>query len=46
MNDSELTGDVQERDEVVARLYGNYLTNVLQHPSVKAVLTLGVDGSR
>jgi endo-1,4-beta-xylanase len=42
VNDLELTGDVQERDEVVARLYRNYLMNVLQHPSVKAVLTWGL----
>jgi endo-1,4-beta-xylanase len=42
VNDSELTGDVQERDEVVARLYRNYLMNVLQHPSVKVVLTWGL----
>ena len=42
VNDSELTGDVQERDEVVARLYRSYLTNMLQHPSVKAVLTWGL----
>jgi endo-1,4-beta-xylanase len=42
VNDSELTGNVQERDEAVAKVYRNYLTNVLQHPSVKAVLTWGL----
>lgn len=42
VNDSALTGDVRERDETVAKLYRDYLTNVLQHSSVKAVLTWGL----
>ena len=42
VNDSELTGDVDERDEAVAKLYRDYLTNVFQHASVKAVLTWGL----
>lgn len=42
VNDSELTGEVEERDEAVASLYRSYLANVLQHSSVKAVLTWGL----
>ena len=42
VNDSELTGSVDERDEAVAALYRSFLTNVLQHRSVKAVLTWGL----
>ncbi len=42
VNDSELTGDVEERDDAVAKLYGDYLTNILQHASVKGVLTWGL----
>ena len=42
VNDSELTGDIHERDETVAKWYGDYLKNVLQHRSVKAVLTWGL----
>lgn len=42
VNDSELSGGVQERDEAVSALYRSYLTNVLQHRSAKAVLTWGL----
>lgn len=42
VNDSELSGDISERNQVVAEWYGNYLKNVLQHRSVKAVLTWGL----
>lgn len=42
VNDAELTGDIQQRDEAIAALYRSYLTNVLQHRSVKAVLTWGL----
>ena len=42
INDSKLTGDPGERDQMVAEWYGSYLRNVLQHRSVKAVLTWGL----
>ncbi len=42
VNDSDLGPDVTERDEKVAELYRDYLTNVLQHKSVTAVLTWGL----
>ena len=42
VNDSQLTGDLPERDETVAKLYHDYLANVLQHSSGKAVLTWGL----
>ena len=42
VDDSALTGDLTERDQLVANLYRDYLTNVLQHRSVKAVLTWGL----
>ena len=42
VNDSDVKGDVAEHDAAVAKLYRDYLTNVLQHSSVKAVLTWGL----
>lgn len=42
VNDSDLGPDVQERDQKVTELYRDYLTNVLQHKAVKAVLTWGL----
>ncbi len=42
VDDSTLTPDVKERDEQVAAVYYGYLHNVLQHRSVKAVLTWGL----
>jgi endo-1,4-beta-xylanase len=42
VNDRALPADVAERDRAVAGLYRDYLTNVLQHRSVKAVLTWGL----
>ncbi len=42
VNDADLGPDVEERDHLVAELYRDYLTNVLQHQSVKAVLTWGL----
>jgi endo-1,4-beta-xylanase len=42
VDDSELPDDVNERDAAVAQIYGDYLRNILQHKSVKAVLTWGL----
>jgi endo-1,4-beta-xylanase len=42
VDDRELPADVAERDRGVAALYRDYLGNVLQHRSVKAVLTWGL----
>lgn len=42
VNDQALPTDVAARDAAVARLYAEYLTNVLQHKSVRAVLTWGL----
>ena len=42
VNDSELTGDIRQHDDAVAALYRSYLTNVLQHRSVTAILTWGL----
>ena len=42
VDDRNLPGENGERDSGVARLYREYLTNVLQHRSVKAVLTWGL----
>lgn len=42
VNDANLPYDVRERDRRVAEMYGSYLSTVLQHPSVKAVLTWGL----
>ncbi len=42
VNDADLGPDTQERDRLVAELYLDYLKNVLQHRSVKAVLTWGL----
>lgn len=42
VDDSNLPAENAERDSAVARLYRDYLTNVLQHRSVKAVLTWGL----
>lgn len=42
VNDAALPADIPTRDRAVARLYHDYLHNVLQHRSVKAVLTWGL----
>ncbi len=42
VNDSDLGPDIEERDHLVAELYRDYLSNVLQHTSVKSVLTWGL----
>jgi endo-1,4-beta-xylanase len=42
VDDSALASDVEVRDRGVARLYRDYLHNVLRHPAVKAVLTWGL----
>lgn len=42
VNDAGLPAAIAARDRVVGRLYGDYLHNVLQHGSVKAVLTWGL----
>ncbi len=42
VNDQNLPGSIEERDHAVAELYRDYLTNVLRHSSVKAVLTWGL----
>lgn len=42
VDDSELPDDIATRDAAVGALYGDYLRNVLQHKSVKAVLTWGM----
>lgn len=39
VDDSALPADIPERDRRVAELYKSFLTNILQHNSVKAVLT-------
>ena len=41
VDDSTLPPAVQERDQAVAAIYANFLRNILQHQSVKAVLTWG-----
>jgi len=41
VEDSELPADIPTRDRMVAGLYRDYLQDMLQHPSVKAVLTWG-----
>lgn len=42
VDDRALPADITERDGRVAELYRDYLTNALQHRSVKAVLTWGL----
>ena len=42
VNDSALPGDITERDRAVGELYRDYLKNVLQHSSVRAILTWGL----
>ncbi len=42
VDDRALPADVRERDRRVGELYRDYLTNVLQHRAVKAVLTWGL----
>lgn len=42
VDDSGLPAAIPERDHIVGDLYGDYLKNVLQHRSVKAVLTWGI----
>lgn len=42
VNDETLPGDQTERDAAVAGMYRSYLSNVLQHKSVRAVLTWGM----
>jgi len=41
VDDSKLPAAVELRDQAVAAVYANYLRNMLQHPSVEAVLTWG-----
>lgn len=45
VDDSALPAGITERDRIVAELYADYLTNVLQHRSVKAILTWGSSDS-
>jgi endo-1,4-beta-xylanase len=42
VDDSALTADVAARDRGVSELYRDYLSSVLQHRQVKAVLTWGL----
>lgn len=42
VDDRALPGDADERDRRVGELYRDYLTNVLQHRSIKAVLAWGL----
>ncbi len=42
VSDHKLTGSAAERDDAVAKLYGDYLSLVLAEPNVKAVLTWGI----
>jgi endo-1,4-beta-xylanase len=42
VDDRALPADIRERDRRVGELYRDYLTNVLQHRAVKAVLTWGL----
>ncbi len=42
VNDEDLAGSIEDRDRMVAEVYQGYLTNVLQHSSVRAVLTWGL----
>jgi endo-1,4-beta-xylanase len=42
VNDADLPGDIADRDRIIGELYGDYLKNVLQHPSITAVLTWGL----
>lgn len=42
VSDHNLTGSVQDRDAVVAKIYGDYLNLVLAEPNVTAVLTWGI----
>lgn len=39
VDDSSLPADIPERDRLVAEYYKSFLTSILQHKSVKAVLT-------
>jgi len=41
VDDSTLPASLPQRDMAVAAVYANYLRNILQHQSVKAVLTWG-----
>jgi endo-1,4-beta-xylanase len=41
-DDAVVTADIAGRDKIVADVYRDYLTKVLQGPEVKAVLTWGV----
>ena len=42
VNDSELPGDIETRDRIVASVYENYLSVVLEQPAVIAVSTWGI----
>jgi endo-1,4-beta-xylanase len=42
VDDTDLPGDVAERDRLVAGLYGDFLSQVLRHKSVTALLTWGL----
>jgi endo-1,4-beta-xylanase len=42
VNDSDLPSDIAERDRLVGDWYYGYLSNVLQHASLKAILTWGL----
>jgi endo-1,4-beta-xylanase len=39
VDDSSLPADIPERDRLIAEYYKSFLTNILRHNSVKAVLT-------
>jgi len=41
VDDSTLPSSLPQRDQAIAAIYVNYLRNILQHQSVKAVLTWG-----
>jgi endo-1,4-beta-xylanase len=42
VDDTDLPGDTAERDHLVAGLYGDFLSQVLRHKSVTALLTWGL----
>jgi len=42
VDDTDLPGDIAERDRLVAGLYGDFLSQVLPHKSVTALLTWGL----
>jgi endo-1,4-beta-xylanase len=42
VDDTDLPGDLAERDRLVAQLYGDFLGEVLRHKSLTALLTWGL----